>query len=100
MGRVWPQHGGRGGPLNSEVRLHVDPLPHIKQDPDYVDIGALAWVWIISVVLAFVAWLLFESGYVVAAVILGATSAIGISIPRIPYSAWRKRLARPNGNEP
>jgi hypothetical protein len=31
VGRVWPRHGGRGRPLNSVVRLHLEPpRPNLK----------------------------------------------------------------------
>ena len=41
MGRVWPRHGGRGRPLNSVVRLHVEIREAVVSEAEILSALAL-----------------------------------------------------------
>ena len=75
----------------------MEPLPHIKQDPENVDTGVAVCIWIASILIAAVAWLAFEMGFVGVAVALGVVAAVGVSLPVMPYSRWRA-LLKDKGN--
>jgi hypothetical protein len=74
----------------------VDPLPHIKQDPEYVDFGATIWLWIACAICVAVAILSYELDHRTTALVLGSLGAVGLSVTRLPYS---RLLARPRTKE-
>jgi hypothetical protein len=69
----------------------VDPLPHIKQDPEYADLGATLWLWIACACLVGVAAIAYELDHRTMALIFVSLGVVGLSVTRVPYS---KLLAR------
>ena len=72
----------------------MDPLPHIKQDPENVNAGATVWIWVASVFLGGVALFAYFFGHDSVAIVLGVIAGIGLSVPTVPYVKWHARFNR------
>jgi hypothetical protein len=72
----------------------VDPLPHIKQDPEYVDAGITVWLAIIGAISACVAYLMYEFDHPNFAIAFGIVGALGLSGITVPYSKLRAHFTR------
>ena len=62
-----------------------------QPDPSDIDNAITIWVVLASLLLAVAAYVLYQSGHVAIGIALGIISFIGVNIPTVGYSWWRKR---------
>ena len=70
--------------------------PERQADSGDIDSAITIWVLLASLLLAVAAYVLCESGEVEVAIAFGIVSLIGINIPTVGYSWWRKHRRTQN----
>jgi len=74
----------------------VNRHPERQADSGDIDKAVTIWVLLASLLLAVAAYVLCESGEVEIAIAFGIVSLIGVNIPTVGYSWWRKHRYTPN----
>jgi hypothetical protein len=62
-----------------------------EPNPGDIDSAITIWVVLASLLLAVAAYLLYQAGHAAIGVVLGIISFIGVNIPTVGYSWWRRR---------